>query len=95
MININSLYTIWDINKYNIIQFNNYTKIYNLSNKFKEVIIINDESLKHIYKNNVTFYKNCFIKTQDRHNNTIWIYIHEDYIKYIIRQRSLNNILND
>lgn len=95
MININLLYTIWDINKYNIIQFHNYIKIYNLSNKFKEVIIINDESLKHLYFNNANFYKNCFIKTQDRHNSTIWIYIHEDYIKYIIRQRSLNYLLND
>jgi len=94
MIDIHSLYTIWDINKYNIIQFHNYIKIYNLSS-LKEVIIINDISNNLIYKNNANFYKNCFIKTQDRHNSTIWIYIHEDYIKYILRQRLLNSLLND
>jgi len=87
MIDIHSLYKIWNKNKYNIIQFHNYIKIYNLSS-LKEVIIIND-------KINANFCKNCFIKTQDRHNSTIWIYIHEDYIKYILRQRLLNSLLND
>jgi hypothetical protein len=95
MININLLYTIWNKNKYDIIQFHNYIKIYNLSNTLKEVIIINDISNNIIIKINANFYKNCFIKTQDRHNSTIWIYIHEDYIKYILRQRLLNYLLND
>jgi hypothetical protein len=94
MINIKSLYTIWKHPKYTIWKHPNFYKIISL-NKNKEIIIINDESLKLIYKNNAFFYKNCFIKTQDRHNATIWIYIHEDYIKFIIRQRLLNNLLND
>jgi hypothetical protein len=88
MINLQKLYPIWSLHKYSYEVFDSFIKI---DIEYKSIIICNDMTFKYIS----TIYnsrKNCFIS---KSKPIIKIYIHENYIKSIIRSRYLNTLLND
>ena len=89
MINEKILLKIWKNNQ-SILYTNTYIEI---ELKNKKIFIINDKDFQMLL--------NAFGKERVRKNCLVFrkyytqIYIHEDYIKSIIRQKLLNNLLND
>jgi hypothetical protein len=91
MINTQLLYKIWNPNLY---QVENCIDFYAISfnNKLLDIYIYNDETFQQEHLFNLNIRKNCFIERTLYYNK---IYIHENYIQFIIRQRLLNSLLND
>ena len=93
MINKELLYKIWNENKYKYFSFRNRIIISNLN---KTIYICDDDffKIKEISTlSNIKICKNCLISKPIFY--TTKIYIHQNYILSILRNKTINNILND
>jgi hypothetical protein len=94
MINIQQLQKIFKPIKYYLTKEVNYIQVHNNTHKKIIICIINDKDYNFLInqRHNICVRKNCLVVKNRFHNE---IYIHEDYIKYIIRQKIINYFLND
>jgi hypothetical protein len=94
MINTQQLQKIFNPLKYFITnEIEYYTQVHKNTHKKLMIYIINDKNYNFLINHyNNCIRKNCLIIKRRFHNE---IYIQEDYIKYILRQRLLNYLLND
>lgn len=92
MINQLLLYQFWDPNiyTYTYLQY----RLLITKNFKKYIFICNDISYSTMKKTAyINKCKNCLVINYNP--NEIEIYLHIDYIKYIIRQKLINNLLNE
>ena len=90
MINKN-LSQIWNSNIYSINESEHYIKVTSKNNK--NIVIMDDYALDFI-KNKTLKRKNCFVNNRkDKH--MVYIYLTENYILSILRNRFINSLLND
>ena len=88
MINLNLLEKLF---KSSIIEYNEQYNYIAIEKTNQKIIIYNDKMIS-VLKQHAIVRKNCaIIKDYTRKH----IYIHENYIKYIIRHKYLNTLIND
>ena len=93
MINKDILSTIFNPNKYTYHSSDNDRSILQIINKNIYIFILNDKLFNDIKRNNklILIRKNCIVV---KDNNTISIIFDTNYIKSILRNLSLKQILN-
>ena len=90
MINENLLHQFWSPNIYTYLP-STYKIL--ITNHKKYIFICSDKAYNRMKEKYLNKRKNCLTITKNP--NEIEIYLHIDFIKYIIRQRLLTNILNN
>ena len=96
MINKDKLYTIFNPDKYTYLSSDNDRIILYYKNKNINLSILNDKHFnylktKHSLRKNLLVRKNCLIIK----NKTIIIIFNLYYINVLLRQKTINTILND
>jgi len=94
MINIQQIEKIFKPIKFYLTKEVNYIQVHNSTHKKIIICIVNDKDYNFLINQryNICVRKNCLVVKNSFRKQ---IYIHEDYIKYIIRQHLLNSLLND
>lgn len=96
MINKKLLYTIFNPNKYIYHPSDNDRLILQIINKNIYIFILNDKRFNYIKTNNnlnnLLIRKNSIVV---KDNNSISIIFNTNYIKYILRQKTINTLLNE
>ena len=82
--------------KSNNIEYNKQYKFYIINKKRTKIMIHKSETYNKVFTfldNRLSKRKHCgLLKIEHNYCN---IYFHEDYIKFILRQKIINNIVND